>query len=211
MKTKEKILQNALELFNNQGVSSVSLRDIAQSAGISKGNVGYHFPLKSDIVYQLYSQMKIELTMISKDFSSSQNLLESILYAPVQTYHLSYKYRFLHIEYVHILQQYSDIKKEHHLELEQRKAAFQFILKSLQTKELIREEIKTQHWDILMQQSGLIRTTWFIHTAFQNFDSLNERQWNYIEMVNQLLWPYLTNTGQMEYDRINNEIKKTLL
>ena len=46
MNTKDKILEKSLELFNNQGVHNVGVRDIARALEISPGNMSYHFPKK---------------------------------------------------------------------------------------------------------------------------------------------------------------------
>jgi len=211
MKTKEKILSAALNLFNQQGVSTISLRDIAQSTGISKGNIGYHFPLKEDIVYQLYTQMKEELTEISKEFAAASDLLELLLKAPVQTFDLSHKYRFLYTEYVHVLQRYPEIQKEHQQEIIERKNQFKFIFSELQSVRVLRDDVTEQQWNIILQQSGLMRTMWFAYTAFQKDQTANEQRWNYVEIVNQLLWPYLSPIGQQRYEEITSHIKLSLV
>ena len=41
--TQLRILQAALELFNEQGTAAVSANKIAERCGISKGNLQYHF------------------------------------------------------------------------------------------------------------------------------------------------------------------------
>jgi len=187
MKTKEKILSAALNLFNQQGVSSISLRDIAQSTGISKGNIGYHFPLKEDIVYQLYTQMNKALAEISKEFATTSDLLELLLKAPFQTFDLSHIYRILYLQYVHVLQRYPEIQKEHQQEITERKNQFKFIFSELQSARVLRDDVTEQQWNIILQQSGLMRTMWFAYTAFQKDQTGNEQCWNYIEIVNQLL------------------------
>ncbi len=48
--TREDILKTAKELFNERGYNAVSVRDIADAVGISKGNLTYHFKKKEDIV-----------------------------------------------------------------------------------------------------------------------------------------------------------------
>ena len=49
-KTKERIKDKARELFNVQGMSDTSLRNIAQALGISQGNLNYHYKVKQDLV-----------------------------------------------------------------------------------------------------------------------------------------------------------------
>ena len=48
--TQLRILQAALELFNEQGTAAVSANKIAERCGISKGNLQYHFKNKRDII-----------------------------------------------------------------------------------------------------------------------------------------------------------------
>ena len=55
MGTREIILQCARELFMERGYNSVSMRDIADAAGIRIGNLTYHFPRKELLVEAIYS------------------------------------------------------------------------------------------------------------------------------------------------------------
>ncbi|MBE6021018.1 MAG: TetR/AcrR family transcriptional regulator [Firmicutes bacterium] len=48
--TREKILLEAKHQFNKKGYNSVSIKDIADALGISKGNLTYYFKKKEDIV-----------------------------------------------------------------------------------------------------------------------------------------------------------------
>ena len=45
-------------------------------------------------------------------------------------------------------------------------------------------------------------------TRFVEFENENTRCFAYVEMVNQLLWPYLTEKGQQIYTTISFEIKR---
>ena len=48
-RSREQILAAALKLFSHRGYGATSVRDIAQEAGLSKGNVYHHFPDKETI------------------------------------------------------------------------------------------------------------------------------------------------------------------
>ena len=56
IKTRERIVQNSLELFNQQGERSVSTNHIAAHMEISPGNLYYHFANKQEIIAELFSQ-----------------------------------------------------------------------------------------------------------------------------------------------------------
>lgn len=51
--TRQIILDTAKRLFNERGYNGVSLKDIADEIGISKGNLTYHFRKKEDIMESL--------------------------------------------------------------------------------------------------------------------------------------------------------------
>lgn len=56
--TRQKILDSARELFNVHGYNGISLQDIADTVGISKGNLTYHFSKKEEIMEELLSENK---------------------------------------------------------------------------------------------------------------------------------------------------------
>jgi AcrR family transcriptional regulator len=60
-KTKDRILDRALALFNEAGVVHVSTNFIAEEMEISPGNLYYHFRSKDDIVAALFERYEQEM------------------------------------------------------------------------------------------------------------------------------------------------------
>lgn len=61
MKTRDRILECALILFNQQGEPNVSTLEIANELGISPGNLYYHFHGKEPLVLGLFERFQAEL------------------------------------------------------------------------------------------------------------------------------------------------------
>jgi AcrR family transcriptional regulator len=55
--TRERILDVALALFNDAGTSPISTNHIAAAAGISPGNLYYHFRNKEQIVQSIFERL----------------------------------------------------------------------------------------------------------------------------------------------------------
>ena len=98
--TTRRILDAALELFNERGVGVVSTRAIAERAGVSSGNLHYHFAGKQAIVRALLER-RDTLTNPVWQFPAPPSLpaLEGMLRANLR---LAWQYRFLNRELVTI-------------------------------------------------------------------------------------------------------------
>ena len=56
MKTRDRIIHSATELFNDQGERNITTNHIAAHLGISPGNLYYHFRNKEDIIHSIFDQ-----------------------------------------------------------------------------------------------------------------------------------------------------------
>jgi AcrR family transcriptional regulator len=69
--TKEKILAVALKLFNESDTQKATTNHIAKAAGISPGNLYYHFRNKEAIIRELYRRMTREIGFEEKELPES--------------------------------------------------------------------------------------------------------------------------------------------
>ena len=57
MDTKTRILETAIQLFNERGTHSVTTNHIAEGLGISPGNLYYHFKNKEEIIRAIFERL----------------------------------------------------------------------------------------------------------------------------------------------------------
>lgn len=93
MKTKEKILRRALELFNESGLTQVGVREIARSLEISVGNLSYHFPRKEDIVLALMEELRAANEAVYQDYFNASPTLDRFLATLRRIFENQYHYR----------------------------------------------------------------------------------------------------------------------
>jgi AcrR family transcriptional regulator len=55
--TRERVLDEALDLFIEKGFDNASLRELAERMGFTKAALYYHFPSKADILIALHQRM----------------------------------------------------------------------------------------------------------------------------------------------------------
>ena len=63
MNTKEKIIQQAIALFNENGFDLVNLLDIARSLNKSRGNLAYHFPDKESLLEAISKKLEADIAL----------------------------------------------------------------------------------------------------------------------------------------------------
>ncbi|MEN3979431.1 TetR/AcrR family transcriptional regulator [Acinetobacter sp. CWB-B33] len=111
LKTKERILQLSLLLFNERGERSVTTNHIAAELGMSPGNLYYHFRNKSEIIKELMEQYQKEtLEMLALPDDRPLDANDKIRYFQVLSSQL-WAYRFLHRDVYHLVENNVDFRK----------------------------------------------------------------------------------------------------
>jgi len=110
MTTREKILDIALALFNNDGTSAVSTNHIAEAAGISPGNLYYHFRNKEEIIRELFERLSAANDAAFALPADTLPTLSDLQRMVKANYKILWQYRFAHRELVALLQADSELR-----------------------------------------------------------------------------------------------------
>lgn len=198
--TKHKILIKSLDLFNDCGISNVSLRDIANKSGISVGNLQYHFKKREDIIEALYFQLVEKIDSIY--FIKTDDLLQSFLNISVDIFTILYEYHFFLLDFITITRRNKKIKK-HYSELSKRREIeFIKVVDVLIKNGLFREELLKNEYHSLFKRIEVISNFWFSSILIQADVLSKESIEQYSFLISQSIYPYLTNEAKKQYAAI---------
>ncbi|PFG55073.1 TetR family transcriptional regulator [Vibrio sp. ES.051] len=119
MKTRDKIVYAALELFNQHGERNITTNHIAEHIEISPGNLYYHFRNKQEIVREIFALYSAELLERFAPIQGSQESLTMLKSYLDSIFTLMWKYRFFYANLPEILsrdeqlhEQYIDVQEK---------------------------------------------------------------------------------------------------
>ncbi|MGK0404638.1 MAG: AcrR family transcriptional regulator [Oleispira sp.] len=103
MKTRDRILAAALELFNQQGERKVTTNHISAHLGMSPGNLYYHFKNKQEIIYELFLSYEKRVDANLELPSGRELTVEDKLNYLQKVFQGLWEYRFIHRDMEHLL------------------------------------------------------------------------------------------------------------
>lgn len=198
MSTKEKILEQSKDLFNNKGVQTTTLRQIASALGISQGNLNYHFKTKRDIIEQLYFDLVDELNKEMEAMTQSYSSLSSLYRSSEITMRIFYDYRFL-LRDLYLIFRESQKVKEHYVKLQElRKSQFTLLFDSMINEHVLRTEELINEYDRLYERMMIVGDNW-VNTSELFSLEIKEPITYYRDLLFEMIFPYLTEKGKEEY------------
>ena len=202
-KTRQNIIQKSIQLFNEQGVVNVRIRDIADELAISTGNLTYHYKTKQDLMHSVYRYMIKTLEEMS---IGNQLMMPGRGALAVVRGYLEYvtKFRFFYQDTLEIIRAYPELAKSHHHQVEQEKA----IIKNLLYRAIGKGEIKAEAfpglYDSLAHSIWMTLHFWLTQQAIRGEaqDNLEEG----LLTIANLLYPYATKEGVAVFLKMQGEL-----
>lgn len=98
MKTKDRIIDITIKLFNQKGTTAVTTNHIAAASGISPGNLYYHFRNKEEIIRTIFLIMAekkdLDASYGSGFFVKPHEANIEALFHNIMTFHWEYRFFF---------------------------------------------------------------------------------------------------------------------
>jgi AcrR family transcriptional regulator len=97
MKTRDKIIQASITLFNENGERNVTTNHIAAHLSISPGNLYYHFRNKEDIILSIYEEYARDLLLDTfPQVTDESKPLDTIIQYMDAVFQMMMKFRFFY-------------------------------------------------------------------------------------------------------------------
>lgn len=197
---KDEILKSALRLFNEHGISQVSLRNISSEMGISLGNLTYHFKKREEIIDALYLNLVNKLNEVINEKLGMKNQFELLFETPNAILLNFYEYRFLMLDFVLITRNHNSIGNHYRKLIKEREQQFEMLVNDLVLAKLLRAEIIDNEYKFLFKNLRIVSDFWL---SCNSIDSIGKtRKKDVLEgsqLLENIIFPYLTLEGRSAF------------
>ena len=202
-RTKERILEVSLAMFNSFGEPNVTTNAIADEMNISPGNLYYHYRSKDEIVTKIFGQFERELDELFAMGKDRAANVEDTWFWLHLLFEKIWKYRFIYRDLNHLLSKNRII--ETHLENSQKKT------ERLMTEMRSINELSATDGEIHAVATNLVMIVTFWHSYAY---VMNPRKLDEEKAMNQgvfqvmvLLAPYLQGDARLLFEKLAAEYR----
>ncbi|WED22040.1 TetR/AcrR family transcriptional regulator [Vibrio sp. JC009] len=207
MKTRERIVHAALELFNEHGERNITTNHIAAHIDISPGNLYYHFRNKQEILREIFAIYSNELLERFTPVEAQEESLVMLKRYLDSIFTLMWKFRFFYANLPEILHR-DPILHERYLEVQTKMqeniAAIFALFIERKLLELTKEEAR-----LLVTSTHLVATNWLSYRAAMSKDTKITEQvihQGVLQLIS-IVKPYTTPLGTEQVKLIEEGIK----
>lgn len=206
MKTRDKILKKAQQLFNKNGVGSVTVRNICNELNISLGNFTYYFPDKQQIIVELYLGMIAALEEIDKKINVSRETISYLLEYHRQTFVIETDFRFFYLNTFEILNSNPAIREAYLQHVQNEKKRMKQLLNIYVKNGVLMNDMSEQLIDKIINLSLIIGSFWMIDAEVQYKGKEKQKLVHYLELCCSIIEAHLTKNALAEYDSFFKEL-----
>lgn len=195
--TKHKIVDAAIQLFNEKGMVNVRLQQIADLAGISVGNLAYHFPSKKAIVSAIDKKLAEVIGPVISDKRTFPGLID--FDAQLAHYHhLLTLYSFYFLDMIELKRAYPKLYQQRQEYAGQIVRQIEQWFRHNVKKGRLIPELRPGHYQVISHAIWMIINFWMIQGEADN-DLSTERERMFKEVIWSQIMPYFTDVGKQEF------------
>lgn len=198
-KTKRRILDVSLELFNQHGIANVSQRKITTTLQISPGNLTYHFKKKEELYEVLYFEFIHFIEEEVKQFLKEEINLKGTFQLMKRWFDLMYQYRFIFVDVTNLMQQSQEVMDNYQQFVEVRKSVFLKIITTLEEAKILRKEELTNEYLDLYHRLHIISDFYLSSVSIFATAISQEQKEAHQRLFFQAMYPYFTKKGKKQY------------
>lgn len=158
MGTRDRIIETARLLFNEEGEGQVTTVDIANEMGISPGNLYYHFRGKGPIIEALFKTFEEEMSQVLTAPSEGPLEVDDTWVFLYIVFEEIYYVQFLYHNLVHILEEYPAIAVRFRRIMKTKQATMLTMIEHLRDEDLI--DFTDQEGRALAERMAMQFTWW---------------------------------------------------
>ena len=164
-KTKAKIIQKALELYNERGIANVSSKTIAAELNISDGNLRYHYKNKEALITTILLEMIEKLKVIENNFSISENAIDRSFFFNTfkNSYVITHNYRCIFIDQVYLHKNFPNYFKYFSDYIDLWRTKFSQLFDYLVANEIFNPKISKEQYRDLFEQVYMFSNSWYFY------------------------------------------------
>ncbi len=192
MNTKQKILSAALELYNAQGIKT-STRQIADSMGISAGNLHYHFKHTPDILTALFLEIKESFDQLISTFEMANPISQRTINEHIDSsFAIVWKYRFLFRNFMEVVNTAPTIREAYSKLILTREEQFRKIFSVMRENGYFRNDLPNHCWKTLSKQTMIAGDFWLVHQELVEELDREEAAKAFADFIHGIFVPYTT-------------------
>lgn len=189
--TRKQILIAAHLLFNERGYNGVSMADIANDVGISKGNLTYYFKKKEDIIETLVLEWHENYSPLQPPATLAQLNAALLRVQRINTYNGFY---FWH--YVQLGQMSARIRGIQQQVMRDKYDAYTKGFELLRQKGMLKAEAFAGQYKSAIRTLHMLCTYWLPHSRLE---AQIEEPGGFLQCAWALIFPLLTEEGRLAF------------
>jgi AcrR family transcriptional regulator len=188
--TQTRIVDAALELFNEHGTAAVSTNRVAEHCGISKGNLHYHFHNKQEIIRFLFQRVVDEMDAgWYRDHLDAT--LDHMAAMFVRQLQLIRDYRFFYREMADLLRQDRVLRRRYAHNRERRLIELERFFGTLAARGLMNLPAEPRRLRSIVDITWIISENWLNYVEYHDRELTVEAVAAGYDEILEVLRPYL--------------------